>query len=96
MSIGSKLLLGCGVVAAGALMISIAQAAPEPFCRDYARAAARQVEVARSVRGCDRGNGPRWTSDYRVHFDWCLGAPIPAVEAERQARTNWLRQCRGF
>jgi hypothetical protein len=96
MSIGSKCLSGCGVAAACAFTISAAQAAPDGFCRDYARAAVRQVEVARAVRACDRGTGPRWTTDYRVHFDWCLGAPIPAVESERHARTNWIRNCRGF
>jgi hypothetical protein len=72
-----------------------AQAAPPGFCRDYAAAAVRQVEAARSVPACNRGTGPRWTTDYRVHFDWCVGADPGAVEAERAARTNWLRACRG-
>jgi hypothetical protein len=74
---------------------SSAQAAPPEFCRDYATAAVRQVEAARSIPACNRGVGPRWTTDYRVHFDWCLGANPAAVEAERAARTNWLRSCRG-
>ena len=95
MSIGSKFLLGCGAVAAYALVVTTAQAAPLPFCRDYARAAVRQVELARAIPACNRGVGPRWTTDYRVHFDWCLGAPIPAVEEERAVRTRWLRNCRG-
>jgi hypothetical protein len=72
-----------------------AQAAPPDFCRDYATAAVRQVEAARSIPACNRGAGPRWTTDYRLHFDWCLGANPAAVEAERAARTNWLRACRG-
>lgn len=95
MSIGWKSLVGCGVAAGCALALSTAQAAPEPFCRDYARAAVRQVELARSSPACDRGTGARWTTDYRVHFEWCLGAPIPAVEAERGARTRWIQRCRG-
>lgn len=95
MSIRSKFLLGCGVVAGCAFAFSAAQAAPEPFCRDYARAAVRQVELARAIPACNRGVGPRWTTDYRVHFDWCLGAPIPAVEEERGVRTRWLQRCRG-
>ena len=95
MSIGWKSLVGCGAVVAGAFTVSAAQAAPQLFCRDYARAAVRQVELARAIPACNRGSGPRWTTDYRVHFDWCLGAPIPAVEAERGARTGWLRNCRG-
>jgi len=72
-----------------------AQAAPPPFCRDYAAAAVRQVELARAIPACNRGAGPRWTTDYRVHFDWCLGAAPGVVAAERETRTNWLRRCRG-
>ena len=71
-----------------------AHAASPGFCRDYAIAAVRQVELVRSIPACNRGTGPRWTTDYRVHFDWCLGAAPPAVEAERNARTNWIRSCR--
>ena len=56
-----------------------AQSAPPDFCRDYAAAAVRQVEAARSIPACNRGVGPRWTTDYRVHFDWCLGANPGAV-----------------
>lgn len=72
-----------------------AQAADPGFCREYAAAAVRQVELARSVPACNRGTGARWTTDYKVHFDWCLTAPPLAVEAERNARTNWIRSCRG-
>ena len=71
------------------------QAADPAFCRDYATAAVRQVELSRSIPACNRGVEPRWTTDYKVHFDWCLGAAPAAVEAERQARTNWIRTCRG-
>ena len=72
-----------------------AQAAAPGFCRDYATAAVRQVEIARSTPACNRGTGARWTTDYKVHFDWCLTADPAAVEAERNARTNWIRSCRG-
>jgi hypothetical protein len=95
MSIGSKSLLGCGVVAACAFTFSVAQAAPERFCRDYATAAVRQVDLMHAVPACNRGTGARWTTDFRIHFDWCMGQPIDAVEAERAARTNWIRSCRG-
>jgi len=80
-----------------AVLIPLAAQAADPgFCREYATAAVRQVELARSIPACNRGTGPRWTTDYRVHFDWCLGAAPPAVEAERNARTNWIRSCRGM
>ncbi len=90
-----KSLLALGIAAAVGVPLSSARAADPGFCRDYATAAVRQVRLARSIPACDRGTGPRWTSDYRVHFDWCLGAAYPAVEAERAARTNWIRSCRG-
>jgi hypothetical protein len=89
------MLAGAAIALPAILAPMAAQAAPEPFCRDYATAAVRQVEAARSVPACNRGTGARWTTDFKVHFDWCLGAALDAVEAERGARTNWLRSCRG-
>ncbi len=90
-----KSLLACCAAAVAAAIPLSAQAAPPDFCRDYAAAAVRQVQLARSNPACDRGTGARWTSDYRVHFDWCLGAAPGVVAAERAARTNWIRACRG-
>jgi hypothetical protein len=85
------------LTAALAVLLPLAaQAAPPGFCRDYAAAAVRQVELARAIPACNRGAGPRWTTDFRVHFQWCLGAGPDVVEAERAARTNWLRHCRGM
>jgi hypothetical protein len=84
-------------VCAAALASTPAAAAPPPFCRDYARAALNQVQIALATPACRPGlSGTRWSADYRAHFDWCLGAPIPAVEAERGARTGQLRGCRGM
>ncbi len=96
MSIGLKLLAVFGALGASMTLLSAVQAAPPGFCHHYAAAAVRQVEVVRSTPACNRGIGARWTSDYRVHFDWCLGAAPAAVEAERAARTNWIRSCRGM
>jgi hypothetical protein len=71
-------------------------AAPE-FCRNYARAALTQVQIALSTPACRPGlQGTRWSSDFRVHFNWCLGAPIPAIQSERGARTGYIRGCRGM
>jgi hypothetical protein len=39
--------------------------------------------------------GARWSPERHVHFDWCLSQPPAAVAAERQARTEFLRGCRG-
>ncbi len=74
-----------------------AQAADPGFCRDYARAALNQVQIALSTPACRPGlEGARWSADYRVHFDWCLGAPYGAAQGERAARTRHLRRCRGM
>jgi hypothetical protein len=83
------------ILALATLIPAAAQAAEPGFCRDYATAAVRQVELAKSIPACNRGTGARWTVEYRVHFDWCVGAAPAAVEAERNARTNWIRSCRG-
>jgi hypothetical protein len=85
--------------AAGALVavtpLSAANAANPEFCRGYARAALNQVESALAVPECRRGlEGARWSADYRVHFDWCLGASPAAAESERGIRTGYLRGCR--
>jgi len=94
MSIGSKFLLACGVVAGCAFAFSAARAAPEPFCRDYTRAALAQVQKALAIPRCRRGmDGPRWSADYKVHFGWCLGASLRAADEERAARTVHLRRC---
>jgi hypothetical protein len=89
----------CATLSAAALIVAVplsTQAAAPGFCRDYAGAAVRQVEVARSIPACNRGAGARWTTDYKVPFDWRLGAAPDAVEGERMARSNWIRSCRGF
>ncbi|HZP76584.1 MAG TPA: hypothetical protein VFB45_10610 [Pseudolabrys sp.] len=71
-----------------------AQAAAPGFCQDYATAAVRQASVAASNPNCSRASGNRWSTDFNVHYNWCLGASFQATGAERDARTNWLRACR--
>jgi hypothetical protein len=84
-------------VAALAVVASVpGNAAPPDFCQGYAQAAINQVRGALANPGCAASiRGPRWSSDFKVHFNWCLTQPIPAVEAERGARTGFLRACRG-
>ena len=73
-----------------------AQAADPAFCAGYADAAINQVRVALSNPNCAHGvHGARWSSERRVHFDWCLMQPPGAAAAERHARTEFLRGCRG-
>lgn len=80
----------------GAITLSSipADAADRDLCRDYARTALRQVHDGLSSPTCRAElRGDRWSSDYRVHFDWCLRAPVPKVESERGAREGYLYGC---
>jgi hypothetical protein len=91
------------LIAASATMTTLAvvaplsaNAAPPDFCQGYAQAAINQVRGALANPGCAASiRGPRWSSDFQLHYNWCLTQPIPAVEAERGARTGFLRACRG-
>jgi hypothetical protein len=86
-----------GACLALSIPLSSAQAAGEGFCRDYANAALNQVRAALSLPGCRRGiGGPRWSAEYRIHFDWCLHASRDAADDERAARSGHLRDCRGY
>ena len=89
-----------GLIGAGLLLAmaaSTAQAAPPPFCRGYASAALNQVRAALAIPRCRGGmEGSRWSADFRVHYDWCLGAAPAAAAEERAARTVHIRRCRGF
>lgn len=94
----NKRMLGASAVAALALLsisAGAAIAADDQVCRDYAVAAVRQVRVMHEIPACNRGMGARWTDDWNVHYQWCRGATYQQLGAERDARTNWLRSCRG-
>ena len=75
--------------------LSAAQAADPGFCRTYAQAAQNQVRTALRSPRCRAGiEGARWSSDRKVHFDWCLTASRADADSERGARTGYLRGCR--
>ncbi|MCP5266926.1 MAG: hypothetical protein H6934_12490 [Burkholderiaceae bacterium] len=61
------------------------------FCTDYASSAVSQNRENIAKR-CGFG-GARWTSDYNGHRNWCLRASSAQANAERNARTQSLRQC---
>ena len=90
--------LTAGMIGAALLLTaaaSTAQAEPPGFCRDYARAALNQVRGALSLPRCRAGmEGTRWSADFKVHYDWCLGVSPDAVEGERAARTAHIQRCR--
>jgi hypothetical protein len=83
--------MACGSTA----ITPLALAADPNFCRDYAGAAVRQAREAWSIPPC-RPNfeSPRWTTEFRIHFDWCLTTSYDAANAERFARTRHLEHCR--
>jgi hypothetical protein len=76
--------------------MSTAYAADPGFCRQYTKAALTQVRGGLANPGCAGGmQGARWSTEFSVHYEWCLGASIGAAGAERDARTRDLRACAG-
>ena len=88
-------------VASVALVLCISgvaevQAADRAYCEQYAQAALVQVRGGHANRACAGGlQGARWSPDFNVHYDWCLGASLKAAGAERDARTAYLKGCTG-
>jgi hypothetical protein len=75
--------------------LTAARAAEPGFCRQYAQAALTQVRGGLANPRCAGGmQGARWSTDFAVHYEWCLGASFGAAGAERDARTQYLRGCR--
>jgi hypothetical protein len=71
-----------------------AHAADPGFCRQYAKAALTQVRGGLSSPACAGAlQGARWSTDFAVHYEWCLGASLGAAGTERDARTQHLRGC---
>jgi hypothetical protein len=70
------------------------RAADPGFCRPFAKAAIGQVREALADPRCGVGlQGARWSTDFAVHYEWCLGASLDAAGAERTARTHFFRAC---
>jgi hypothetical protein len=73
-----------------------AHAVDPGFCRQYAKAALNQVRGGLSSPACGGSlQGARWSTDFAVHYEWCLGASSAAAGDEREARTRFLRRCAG-
>jgi hypothetical protein len=72
-----------------------ARAADPAFCRQYSNAALNQVRGGLANPRCAAGlQGSRWSSDFSVHYQWCLGVSYADAGTERDARTKYLRGCR--
>lgn len=79
---------------AGSLVPFAATAADPRFCHDYAESAVDQTRRAFDNRRCEReAHGPRWSTHYRGHFDWCLGARYEDARREREIRHEILERC---
>jgi hypothetical protein len=84
-----------GALGAALLVVPTARAADQNFCAQYAQAALNQVHGGLAIPRCAAGmKGPRWAPEYRVHYDWCLGASYDAAQKERELRTAFLQGCR--
>ena len=82
------------LLASVALAPTAARAADPGFCKQYARAALVQVHGALENPRCGAGlQGARWSTEFPVHYEWCLGASLAATGAEREERTKYLRAC---
>jgi hypothetical protein len=76
--------------------LTAAHAADPGFCRQYAKAALNQVRGGLTNPACAGGlQGARWSTDFAVHYEWCLGASFGAAGTERDARTQYLKGCAG-
>jgi len=54
-------------------------------------AIAQPAALRSTCRGVPRArDGGRWTLDYRVHYEWCLGARFREAQAEREARHDYI------
>jgi hypothetical protein len=73
-----------------------ARASDPGSCRQYAKAALGQVRAALADPRCGAGvQGVRWSTDFSIHYEWCLGASLDAAGTESAARTRYLRACTG-
>jgi hypothetical protein len=71
-----------------------AHAADPYFCKQYAKAALTQVRAGLSNTACGGGlQGARWSTDFAVHYEWCLGVSLDAAGIERDTRARYLRGC---
>jgi hypothetical protein len=76
--------------------VSTVHAADPGFCKPYTQAALNQVRGGLADDRCaGRLQGARWSTEFAVHYEWCLGASVDAAGAERDARTRFLKACNG-
>jgi hypothetical protein len=78
------------------LDLTVAHAADPAFCKPYAKAALSQVRGGLIEPACaSHFQGTRWSTDFSVHYEWCLGVSAGDADAEKDARTRYLKGCIG-
>jgi hypothetical protein len=90
----------CAVATALSIFVvlsgSVAHAADPGFCKQYTQAALNQVRGGLANDRCASNlQGARWSTEFAVHYEWCLGASLAAAGVERDERTRFLRVCNG-
>jgi hypothetical protein len=40
-----------------------------------------------------RLQGAGWSTDFAVHYEWCLGVSLAAMDAEMDMRFRYLKGC---
>jgi hypothetical protein len=90
----------CALAAGAMLSLTLstsASAAGHEFCADYARAAINQVRGAMNNPRClSQMQGPRWSSDWHAHYDWCRNVSRDQAWSERDARRATIESCRSY
>jgi hypothetical protein len=78
------------------LDLTAAHAADPGFCKPYAKAALNQVRGGLTEPACaSHFQGARWSTEFAVHYEWCLGVSAGDADAERDARARYLKGCAG-
>jgi hypothetical protein len=63
----------------------------ECICKDYSKTAISQSQENKQ-KGCGF-TGPEWSSDYNIHFKWCMKVNDSTREKEQDAREANLSKC---
>lgn len=87
------ILLRPSLALAGVALAGAASAADPAFCRTYAENAVMQFKLVRNST-CQRAATRRWHGNRSQHYQWCLTAPVAAVQAEDKRRDNVMVTCK--
>jgi hypothetical protein len=61
-----------------------------PFCRQYAEKALKQIQQRKERTGAIPANDPVWKNDFDHHYNWCLKVPKTQSLAGTKMRDDWL------